>query len=334
VTEVPWEKDGGLRYAKAALAAYDLPAGLEPKLICLSENATFLIEGDEPVGVLRVYRPHYQTDAAKRSELAWIEELRSSGVVSTPGLVRTRTGDLLNRVSCDGDERDTVLFEYVAGRELGDEQMDTYTAVGSIAARLHLQVQQWKQPAGFERMVWGLEEILGPQAHWGNWRQGPALDARGMVLLEDAERKVRERLAHYPLDEKNSGLVHGDLRAANILSEADGTLWVIDFDDSGFSWFLWDLCSTTTFMEHTPALPDIVNAWLDGYTQVRPLTDRDLSVISDLVFLRRLHILAWLGSHPESDLARDMGGSFTAATLDVTRAYLDGRFLPRVSTLG
>jgi Ser/Thr protein kinase RdoA (MazF antagonist) len=331
---VPWEEDSGLRYAQAALSAYDLPAGLELKLISLSENATFLVTADEPIGVLRVYRPGYQTDAAKRSELLWIQELRSSGVVSTPGVICTRTGDLLNRVSCDGDERDTVLFEYVAGSELGEEQLATYASIGSIAARLHLQVQQWTKPVGFERMLWGLEEILGPRAHWGNWRHGPALDAGGVALLEEAERQVRERLADYPLDEQNSGLVHGDLRAANILSDADKALWVIDFDDSGFSWFLWDLCSTTTLIEHTPEVADIVHAWLTGYVQVRPLSERDLSKVRDLVFLRRLHILAWLGSHPESDLARDIGGSYSAATLDLARAYLDGTFLPRVSALG
>ena len=60
---------------------------------------------------------------------------------------------------------------------------------------------------------------------------------------------------------------------------------------------------------------------------VRPLTERDLAAIPDLVFLRRMHILAWLGSHPESDLAQDIGDSFTTATVELARRYLAGDYL-------
>lgn len=329
-----WDEDGGLSYAQAALAAYDLPDNAELKLISLSENATFLVSRDRPLGVLRIYRPDYQTEAAKRSELAWIAELRSQGTVATPQVIPTKSGQELHRVKLDNVERDAVLFEFVPGRELGEEEMSTYASVGEISAKLHLQVLAWDKPAGFERMSWELERILGPDAPWGDWRQGPGLDGPALDVLELAEEVVRHRLESYSPTVTNSGLVHGDLRAANVLVGEDENLWVIDFDDSGFGWFLWDLCSTTTFIEHTPQVDDVVDAWLDGYTKIRLLNEDDLAAIVDLVFLRRLHVLAWLGTHPESDLARDLGRTYAHGSVEVATKYLNGNLLPRLRTTG
>jgi Ser/Thr protein kinase RdoA (MazF antagonist) len=322
-----WDHDGGRRHAEAATAAYNLPAQLKLELMSLSENATYLVSGTEPLGVLRVYRRDYQTEAAKRSEILWVEELRSTGTVATPGVIRTTRGETVHRVTVDGEELDAVMFEFVPGRELGTEDRSTYVSVGAIAAKLHLQVLAWDTPPDFERMKWGLDEILGPEARWGDWRGAPRLDLAGHAVLEAAEEAVRERLVDYPLNEVNSGLVHGDLRSTNVLTDPDGELWVIDFDDSGFSWFLWDLASMLTFMEHLPEARQMVDAWLEGYTQVRPLDELDLTVIPDLVFARRLQVLGWLGSHSNSDAAREVGDTYAKGTLEMAQSYLDGTFL-------
>lgn len=314
-------------FAAAALAAYDLPGGAKARLISLSENATFLVEADRPVGVLRIYRHAYQSVAAMRSELAWIAALRESGVVLTPGVVPTADGAALHSVQVGNASRASVMFEFVEGSQLRDDDMDTFRRVGATAAKLHNVVQDWPLPDGFDRFTWDLARILDPGARWGDWRDGPGHTVEGRAVLSGAEAKVRERLASYPPTDCTGGLVHGDLRAANILVDAEDQLWVIDFDDCGFSWFLWDLCSTTTFIEHLPHIDQIVAAWLEGYRSQRQLTARDIDVIPDLVFLRRLHILAWLGTHPESDLAHEVGASYTAATYGVAHRYLRGDFL-------
>lgn len=317
----------GQQHADVALGHYDLPEGSRARLISLSENATFLVESDHPLGVLRVYRPGYQSDSSKESELAWIAAIRDSGTVHTPAPLPTANGDILFRVDVDGEERAVVMFEFIPGAELGDEDMETFTKVGVSAARLHRQVLSWSPPNWFDRPVWDVEDILGADPRWGDWRSGPGISEAGHEVLEQCESRLRERLAVYPQTVGNSGLVHCDLRAANILADDAGELWVIDFDDCGFSWFLWDLCSTTTFLEHTPIVGDVVEAWLDGYLSVRQLSALDLDLIPDLVMLRRLHLLAWLGTHPESDLAASLGDSYAEATVEVASKYLAGGFL-------
>jgi Ser/Thr protein kinase RdoA (MazF antagonist) len=315
-------------FARRALEAYDLAPTARPRLISVSENSTFLVEEDTPVGVLRIYRPDYQSDAAIRSELAWIDAVRDAGLLSTPAIRRTRTGEPLEWIEVDGATRACVLFDYVAGCEPSHDDLDTYELVGRTAATLHLQVQQWKRPVWFTRTMWDLDNILGPRAPWGQWCDGPGLRQDDITLLKYAEDKVRTNLADYPARGPIAGLVHCDLRAANLLKDPNGRVWVIDFDDSGFSWYLWDLCSSTTFIEHLPHVGSVIDAWLQGYQKVRPLTARDIAAIPDLVFLRRLHLLAWLGSHPNSDLAHELGDSFTMATCELADRYLARTFLP------
>ena|SRR5690348_10919878 len=71
-------------YARAALTAYGLPQSARARLISLSENATFLVETDRPVGVLRLYRVGYQSETTIRSELACIEALRTASAIRSP----------------------------------------------------------------------------------------------------------------------------------------------------------------------------------------------------------------------------------------------------------
>jgi len=315
------------RHAIAALSHYDLPASSTARLISLSENATFIVKDEKPLGVLRIYLSNAGRPDAIRSELAWIDALRGDGAVDTPAIRRTRNNDVIARFEIDGESRVCSLFEYVPGSEITDHTPATYETVGRIAAQIHSHSRHWQRPADFTRRTWDLEAILGEGAEWGDWRDGPGLDENSRNLLERTEAVVRQRLANYTVDGDRGGLAHCDLRAANLMIGEDGRIWAIDFDDCGFSWFLWDLCSTTTFIEHLPEVDGVAAGWLKGYQTVRKLSADDLKVVPDLVMLRRLHIFAWLGSHPQSDLAQSLKETYCPATCEVAQKYLDGNFL-------
>lgn len=318
-------------FAAAAIGAYGFPPNTQVRLVSMSENATFLVGSivgnDVPLGVLRVYRHDYQCPDAVCSELAWIDALRADGVVKTPAVQRTVDGQAVRWITINGITRACAVFDYVAGENPTPDDIATYQLVGSFAAALHRHAEQWVRPAWFTRRTWDVESILGAGAPWGQWAAGPGLDTDGVALLNRADARVRRELASYPTAAPAGGLVHCDLRDANLLKDAEGQVWVIDFDDIGFSWYLWDLSSGLTLQEHLPNVGDLASAWLGGYRQLRSLTARDVAAVPDLVFLRRLHVLAWLGSHPESDIANNVGDSYTLATYDLAEKYLNGRFL-------
>ena len=115
-------------YAKAALTAYGLPGTARARMISLSENATFLVETDHPVGVLRVYRIGYQSEAAIRSELAWIEALL---VLPRKPMLRTREIARADLVAALQPER--IQLEYFLDAWL---EPDTQAGLRAMLARI------------------------------------------------------------------------------------------------------------------------------------------------------------------------------------------------------
>ena len=97
---------------------------------------------------------------------------------------------------------------------------------------------------------------------------------------------------------------------------------MIDFDDCGFGWYMYDLASALSFIEHMPIVPHLVASWLSRYRKVRSLAVEHEAMIPTFIMLRRMLLVAWIGSHCETQLAREMGETFTKDTCRLAREYL------------
>jgi Ser/Thr protein kinase RdoA (MazF antagonist) len=310
------------RLLRDALPRWGLPAGTPLSLLNVSENATFLAgDGDHRL-VLRIYRQGYHRPAEMQSELDWIMALRQRRVVDTPAPVPARDGTLLQALHDGGQTRHAVAFAHMAGQEPAAGDLPRrFRQLGGISARLHAQARAWGPPPGFIRKRWDADAMLGPAGHWGDWRAGIGLDAGGRALLARVEATLRGFLAGYGQGAGRFGLVHADLRLANLL--ADGArLGVIDFDDCGFCWHLYDFAAAVSFMEHEPVVPALMRTWVEGYRAVAPLAEADAALLPAFVMLRRMLLTAWLASHAETPTARALGPGYAAGTVALGRNFL------------
>jgi Ser/Thr protein kinase RdoA (MazF antagonist) len=217
-----------------------------------------------------------------------------------------------------------VLFEWETGAEPAEDGpglKSSFETLGAITARMHAHVRDWKRPAGFERLTWDFDTSLGPTPHWGAWRDGMGLTPELQDLFQRTVDLIERRLAAFGKGPERFGLIHCDMRLANLLLDGDTTK-VIDFDDCGFSWLLYDCATTVSFFEHKPEVPDLLEAWVRGYRSVSPLPAEDEAEIPTFVMLRRLLLVAWIGSHAETDLAQSMGVDYTRQTAPLCEAYL------------
>ena len=313
--------------AATALASYGLAGASPPVLINLSENATYRVD-DPATGerfALRVHRDGYHSRNAIRSELAWLMALRDDGVVITPRPVAGVDGELIQVVGHPSMERPrhVVLFAWESGAEPSekDHLTDKFRILGEVTARMHRHSQGWARPAGFERHSWDFDTSLGDRPHWGSWRDGMGLDAGKERLFERAVGLIGRRLARFGKGADRFGLIHSDMRLANLLIDGDAVK-VLDFDDSGFSWHLYDAATAVSFFEHEPHVPELMAAWVEGYRRVHDLPAADEAEIPTFVMLRRMLLVAWIGSHSETDLAQSMGVAYTASTCGLCEDYL------------
>ena len=311
-----------------SLGHFDLPAGSESTLINLSENATYRV--DDPSSgqcwALRVHREGYHSKAAIASELAWASALREDGAVVTPTPIAGKDGEIIQVVSHAQvpGQRHVVLFAWEDGEEPDEEQYDLrapFEVLGEMTARMHLHVRGWQKPAFFERLIWDFDTSLGDTPHWGFWRNGMGLTPEIETVFAKTVDLIGRRLEKFGKSDERFGLIHCDMRLANLLIDGDVTK-VIDFDDSGFSWLLYDCATTVSFFEHKPEVPELLEAWVRGYRKVIDLPKEDEDEIPTFVMLRRLLLVAWIGSHNETDLAQSMGVEYTRGTVPLCEAYL------------
>jgi Ser/Thr protein kinase RdoA (MazF antagonist) len=205
--------------------------------------------------------------------------------------------------------------------------VDDFATLGAITARLHAHTKTWQPPAGFIRHRWDFSTSIGSQGHWGQWRDGLGVSPDVAEQLARLESVLERRLKAYGTSAERFGLVHADMRIANLLVSPAGPgaasdVHVIDFDDCGFSWFMYDLGASLSFIEDDPRVPELIDAWVRGYRTVSVLSTEDEAELPTFVMLRRLLLVAWIGSHAETETAQQMGPDYAFVTCDLAETYL------------
>ena len=247
-------------------------------------------------------------------------------MVITPGVYTGRNGDPIQQAHGEGlpAPRYMVLFHFVEGKapdESGDMTAG-YEELGAIAARCHEHVLGWKKPDDFQRLTWDEKAVFGPTPTWGDWRDAPEVTPEVAGVLEEVERTVRTRLAAFGKAPERFNLIHADMRLANLLIDDRGTR-LIDFDDCGWGWFLYDFAAAISFIEDDPRIPALKAAWVKGYRSVRDLSAAEEVEIDTFVMLRRMALLAWIGSHIEAPEPQALAPGFAATTARLGQAYME-----------
>nr|WP_081289514.1 phosphotransferase [Mycolicibacterium fortuitum] len=320
--------------ARLALGQYDIGADATLRLLNLSENATYLVEDGGTQSILRVHRQNYHRPHEIESELDWLQALQDDSDITVPTVVPARDGRRL--VTVEGEEtggiaRHVVQFGMVAGAEPDESALtlDDFHTLGRITAALHDHSQRWERPAGFGRFSWDWEHSLGGNPRWGRWQDAEGVGAGERQVLERAQALLHDRLHAYGTGPDVYGLIHADLRLANLLVDPDSSdsatsskITVIDFDDCGFGWYFYDFGTAVSFIEHDPALPEWQDAWVRGYRTRRDLPASDEDMLASFVLLRRLLLLAWMGTHSHSRESATKAISYAAGSCELAERYL------------
>jgi Ser/Thr protein kinase RdoA (MazF antagonist) len=315
------------RLAQECLSRYRLSPAATATLINYTENLTYKV--DDPASgnrsIFRIYRAGCRDREEIASEVGWMSALRRDAGVETPEIIPARDGTALIILSDATlpEPRLCAMFTFLSGTEPPEDRLaESFGRLGEVAARMHLHSRSWPLPSGFKRPTWNFETMLGgPRPLWGRWQDGMGLDPEREKLLGRLMEVVARRLERFGSGHEQFGLVHADLRLANLLVEGDQTK-VIDFDDCGFGWYLYDLSTALTFMEDRPDAGELVDAWVLGYRRLATLSRDEEGEIPTFMMLRRMMVMAWIGSHSDTELARTEGAGYTVGTCRLASRFL------------
>ncbi len=298
--------------AHLALPRFGIAAAAPLALIHHRENAVFRIEdpADGSLWAMRVHRDGYRTAEEIRSELRWMDALRDAGV-PTPRARPGIDGDPLQLVTPPGGAAplQVDVLVWIDGRSLamggeGCEEREVHRLVGRTSALIQQHGRTWTPPRGFSRPVWDVDALIGPRALWGDYADLALLTADQLALMHRAADRLRRRLDAFGRAPDRFGLTHGDLMPDNVLV-ADRVPYVIDFDDAGYGWYLYDLATLLADKVVDSAFAAVRDAWVEGYRTVAPLPEEHLAELDALVMARLLLGLGWMHTRRETAMARD-----------------------------
>lgn len=283
--------------AAEALAAWG-GAGT-PELLNLRENAVFAALLPE-VGraVLRIHRRGYQSEDAIRSELWWLGALADAGL-PVPRPLTADDGATLVHLT---DGRIASALSWVEGQPVGAAgvplaggaaaQMRLHAGIGRALAELHVATDRLRLPPAFRRPRWDAEGLLGEAPFWGRFWEHPAAAPAERATLTAFRRAAAARLADYAAGGADQGLIHADVLRENVLWQGHRAA-LIDFDDSGWGFRLYDLGTVLSQCLAEPHLPRIAAGLTGGYGTGRPLTEADAAMLPWFTALRCCASVGW-----------------------------------------
>jgi Ser/Thr protein kinase RdoA (MazF antagonist) len=310
--------------ARAAISLYPLSPGCSATLVRYGENTTYRVSDGGRSIALRLARPGYQTRASIESEMAWMAALREHGI-DTPAPVRGNDGETVQELRLpDGDAQHVVAFEWVEGAPLSQvEGLHPWRRLGEIMAEVHEHARHWSPPTGFTRPPWDLDALVGDDPRWGApvpsgvWSES---DLRSILAAREA---ARERLLALGTGPDRFGLIHTDLGFENVLVDPGGRTVVIDFDDCGASWYVYELASVLYPHEGTPGFDQRRDLLIEGYRSARPLSDEDVAELPTFLMCRRLTTLGWMFSRSDTPHAQRQRARRLTTSPDAARSFLE-----------
>ena len=215
-------------------------------------------------------------------------------------------------------------FGKIGAEPLSEHDVQFFTRMGRIAATIHAVSKEWKAPDYYERIEWDIDGTFG--RYWNNfygatYRNRKWLKDDEIAVLDRAVDLLKERLYRYRRTKDNYGMIHSDLRAANLLVNGDQVA-VLDFDDCGRGWYMYEIAGIVALLEYTPQLPEMLLAIVRGYEEILPLTQKDKDEIMSFVLMRRIGMLQSLESRIGSVAAGE--GESTELTPQILEFYAAG----------
>ena len=260
-------------------------------LVAQRENTVYRVDDKDQTHALRLHRLGYRTADELQSELEWMAALSAEGL-SLPKPVPTIDDSFCRLV---GSVHADVL-SWIPGQPLSDftpqspdiDWPATYKQVGAGLAKLHQLSDEWSRPKNFQRPSWNEDGLIGEDPLWDRYWENPALTVEDRLWIDAVRKKARRDFddAAQLLD---FGLIHADIVHENVMVSSS-SISLIDFDDGGFGFRLFDLATLFNRMRREGLGTDCRESFLTGYHSIRPL---DLTHLPMFQALRSLTYVGW-----------------------------------------
>ena len=115
-------------------------------------------------------------------------------------------------------------------------------------------------------------------------------------VMDTVAEKVKSAMDELGTVDNEFGLIHGDLLLKNILFH-EGDVRALDFEYCGWGYYLYDLTPILWQLKPQDRYPSLEQALWDGYTSVRPLSERHRELLETFIAARQVASMRWVAAN-------------------------------------
>lgn len=200
-----------------------------------------------------------------------------------PKIIWTKDGNATLETTIDGEKKLIVLMEFIDGEE--PDLNECALEVGALVGRFHRLMDQY--PA--KPVSHGKEFFIGRYLDFLRQKNYPRLSA-----YEELGERLWKKAGNLP-----QGNCHGDLHRGNLLQNADGKIYLVDFDTVCRAPLMFDImvmCDMTDYFnfrsEDLETTKHVWRKFLSGYREYRVMSCEELLSFPAWVAIRHFQLQA------------------------------------------
>ncbi|NJL79808.1 MAG: phosphotransferase [Richelia sp. SL_2_1] len=290
-----------IEIAYNAIQQYDFKS-TKLELIKHLENTTFKLLTEQGNFLLRVYCGLHNTVQAIESEAKIIEYLSNCDNYQYQKPIPNRYHKFVSIVEAVGISKFVSILSWIDSPTLINrvDNLSLFNEIGKLIAHIHDELYDWQQPANFHRPMLDADALIGNKGALGYANLGYKYFDRETVNLFEL---VYQRLIDFQAvitKEKNFGLIHGDLHLNNIIYHQN-TLVPIDFDDSGWGYYIYDLAVILATHWGMTEYSEIKTNLFQGYRTIKEISVDMENQISLFIAARYVFIALYLAGKSQTE---------------------------------
>ncbi|MCL6604678.1 MAG: phosphotransferase [Paenibacillus sp.] len=302
---------------------YEVQEPIHLKYFLKGMNDTYILETGSSKYIFRVYRADRRNKSEISFELDLLNYLNENNVsVSIP--ISKKDGTLVNEFLVAEGVKYGVMFSFAEGNEKPIHAVEDSYLFGKSVAQIHKATENFRSEhirdnLNLEYLIERPLNII--KLHMEHRQEDYNLICERILgLKQQLVMKIEEGL--------DWGVCHGDLHGNTNVAFADnGKLTHYDFDISGYGWRAYDIAEFRLAREiHSGHNKDEVerlwDAFLNGYREVRDLSENDVEVVSIFVTLRQLWLFGLCFSESEQIGVADFDDAFIDSKVEYFRKVM------------
>ncbi|PJF29843.1 MAG: hypothetical protein CUN52_06290 [Phototrophicales bacterium] len=288
-------------------------------LTTYTNNAVYRVEASSGMFTLRIHRPGLKSLAWLRSEQIWLRALTENRLY-----VPSPAGDIyIGELEDEPLPAYCTLTTWLKGEHiaLADMTDDHIRMIGQLIGQLHTVASAFVPPADFVRPTLDYEGLFGENSPYNPKDGAKIFTDDQLSVMADVQARVLEVFEQLGKTSHTFGLIHADLIPKNLLWD-EGQVGAIDFDDSGYGYYLYDLAPFLWMNRNEPNYAQLRLMLWDGYQQARPQPEAYIDYLQTLVMARHIASCRWIAGNLSNPSVRDRAPQVIAERVAEMKTFL------------